>query len=141
MSEDRIFLDTNILVHAFDRSDERRNRVARGLLERAFTSRDCWISVQVLREFYVVVTRKVAHPLTADVAGEIVRDLAQIPVVEETNDLVLAGINVHRRNGISPWDGLIVASAVASRCAVLLSEDMNHGQTLDGVRIQNPFLN
>jgi predicted nucleic acid-binding protein len=141
MSEGRAFLDTNVLVYAFDASAGYRHEVARTLLEAAFSSsRGHWVSVQVLREFYVVVTRKVATPLSQDEAEDIVRDPCFLPVVEETADIVMAGLAIHRRHGLSPWDGLIVAAAAAVGCETLLSEDLNHGQVIEGVRVVNPFL-
>jgi len=140
MSESRSFLDTNVLVYALDRSAGHRHEVARTLLETAFSSRQHWISVQVLREFYVVATRKVATPLSQNEAEDIVRDLCHLPVVEETADIVLAGLAIHRRYGLSPWDGLIVAAAAAAGCSTLLSEDLSHGQVMSGVQITNPFL-
>ena len=133
------FLDTNILVYAYDKHEPAKQKVARGILETAFQEENAVISSQVLSEFFVVVTRKIATPFTAEEAGNLISLFRNLPVVEIGGDLVEAAVAVHQRHNISFWDGLIVAAARLQGCKRLLTEDMQSGQTVDGLEIVNPF--
>lgn len=97
------------------------------------------ISAQVLSEFYVTVTRKLPSPLPDDAAQEAVEALAENPTVPIDASLVRSAVGISKGVGISYWDGLIVAAAAAGGCERLLSEDLNAGQQIAGVRTENPF--
>ena len=134
---ERVFLDTNVLVYADDLdAGDKRDR-ARELLRTALTGGTGVISTQVLQEFFSVTTRKLG--VDPAVARRKVELLAAMDVVRVDVDLILGAIDLHRLHALSFWDALVVRSAVAAGCGRLLSEDMQDGQVFDGVRIENPF--
>jgi predicted nucleic acid-binding protein len=135
----REFVDANVLVYAFDSSATSKQHAARRLLERLWESRSGCLSVQVLQEFFVTVTRKVASPLPVEEATSRVREFAAWRVFSPTADDVLAAIGLHARSNIAFWDAMIVLAAAESACDVLWTEDLSDGQVLQGVRIRNPF--
>jgi predicted nucleic acid-binding protein len=139
MSGNRRFVDTNILVYAHDTSAGGKQERARALVEQLWNSREGCLSVQILQEFFVTVTRKIPKPLDAATAKELVADLSRWYVHVPSADDVLGAIGLHQRTGISFWDAMIVCSAVEIGCGVIYSEDLNHGQLYDGTRIENPF--
>ena len=141
MSADRprAFVDANVLVYAFDSSAGQKKAVAEGLLAELWESGAGCLSVQVLQEFFVTVTRKVATPLPVDEAAERIRELSAWKVFAPTADDVLEAIALHRRAGLSFWDAMIVHAAAESGCDVLWTEDLNEGEVIRGVTIQNPF--
>ncbi len=138
MSAERAFLDTNVLVYVFDHDEPEKAQVAKELLEQAKAD-ELALSAQVLGEFYVTVTRKLKPPLDAPLAAQAIEWLSQLQVVALDSALVKAGAEISHSSQISYWDGLIVASAVASGCTRVLTEDLNDGQVIGGVRIENPF--
>ena len=129
----RPFLDTNILIYAFAADDPRSD------LAEALVAAGGVISVQVLNEFVNVSRRKLGREW-ADIenAVGVLRDLldAPIPLTVELHD---AAIALARDHGFAFYDALIVAAASQSGCVTLYSEDMQHGQTIDGLTIRNPF--
>lgn len=137
----REFVDANILVYAFDSSAGRKQQAAQVLLERLWESNAGCLSVQVLQEFFVAVTRKVAKPLAPDDATARVREFSAWRVFAPKADDVLAAIGLHTRAKIAFWDAMIVLAAAESGCDVLWTEDLADGQLLRGVRIRNPFMN
>ena len=139
MSGSRQFVDTNILLYAHDSSAGVKGDQARALVEQLWESREGCLSVQVLQEFFVNVTRKIAKPLDAETAKEIVADLSRWHVHVPAADDVLGAIDIHQRTGISFWDSMIVRSAAEMGCTVLFSEDLNAGQEYSGVRVENPL--
>jgi predicted nucleic acid-binding protein len=140
MSGNRRFVDTNVLVYAHDESAGGKRDQARALVGQLWESRDGCLSVQVLQEFFVTVTRKIAKPLNTEAAREIVADYARWYLHVPAADDVLAAIGIHQRAGISFWDAMIVRSAAEIGCGVLYSEDLNAGQEYSGIRVENPFL-
>jgi predicted nucleic acid-binding protein len=95
--------------------------------------------VQVLQEFFVTVTRKVATPLPVEEAAERIRELSAWKVFAPTSDDVLEAVALHRRTGVSFWDAMIANAAAELGCDVLWTEDMNEGEIIRGVTIRNPF--
>ena len=136
---EREFVDANVLVYAFDSSAGPKQQIAARLLDRLWESGTGCLSIQVLQEFFVTVTRKVPKPLSVDDATGRVRELAAWKVFSPTADDVLAAINVHRHARIGFWDAMIVVAAAESGCDVLWTEDLTNGQLVRGVRIRNPF--
>ncbi len=134
------FLDTNILVYAYDSNDQGKQQIARQLLENAIIEENAAISAQVLGEFFVVVTRKIAVPLTSEEAGQLLAIFRKLPVIEIDGELVDSAVDIHQRYGVSYWDGLIIAAARQHGCNRVLSEDLQAGQKIDGVEIVNPFV-
>jgi predicted nucleic acid-binding protein len=135
----REFVDANVLVYALDASAGLKQKAAEKLLERLWETGSGCLSVQVLQEFFVTVTRKVARPLPAQDALSRIRELAVWSVFTPTTDDVIAAIGLHTQARISVWDAMIVVAAAESGCDVLWTEDLTDGQVLRGVRIQNPF--
>ena len=134
------FIDTNILVYALDRSAGAKHTIAAQLI------RDCWenetghLSIQVLQEFFVTVTRKIATPLDHQTVRQIMADLAQWSVHSpEVGDLLQA-IDFIERYQLSFWDAMIVQSAACLGCKHLISEDFNHEQVYGDVQVVNPFM-
>ena len=134
-----VFLDTNVLIYAaLEAADEegfKRER-ARALLKRD----DVALSIQVLQEFVNQVTHpRRPHPLSWDTTIAHVEVLRQFPVQETTLGLLEHGIDLARRHNFSFWDAMIVAAAIAQGCDTLYSEDLQHGRTIEGLRIVDPF--
>jgi predicted nucleic acid-binding protein len=98
------------------------------------------LSTQVLQEFYVAVTRKLAPALAPETAYHAVRDLATLPLVLVDAGMVLAAIQGGQEHQLSFWDSLIVRAAVEGGAGVLYSEDFQHGRDFGGLRVENPFL-
>lgn len=139
MSE-RSFVDTNILVYAHDSSAGIKHTVARELVERLWEERSAAISTQVLQELYVRLRRQATRPLARSRAVAVIEDYLAWSVVVNDEKSILRALELERANRISFWDALIVQAAIASRAAVLLSEDLNDGQRFEGVEVRNPFL-
>ena len=133
----RSFVDTNVLVYAFDDADPRKRDRARAVLNDG--SATLIISSQVVGEFYVVVTRRLATPLTPDAARAAVGELLKLPVVPIDGELTRAAVATSQAAPLSYWDALIVEAAVASRCDRVLTEDLSAGAEIRSVRIENPF--
>jgi predicted nucleic acid-binding protein len=141
MSEPRNlqFVDTNILIYAHDLSAGQKHTRARELLQSLWQSEEGCLSIQVLQEFYVNVTRKVAKPLVPAMAAEIITDLSVWQVHRPGVDDVLDAIRLQSRYTVSFWDAMIIASAIQLECQALWSEDLNPGQTYEGVTVSSPF--
>lgn len=133
------FVDTNILLYAYDTAAGLRHDRAADLVGRLWSERRGAISVQVLQEFFVNATRTVAGPLTPEAAVDRLRSLSQWRVHLPLADDVVAAASLSHRHQLSFWDAMIVRSAAELRCGVLWSEDLNDGQVVEGVRLQNPF--
>jgi predicted nucleic acid-binding protein len=133
------FVDTNILVYAYDSSSPEKKQVASRLLMALWENRTACLSVQVLQEFYVTMTRKVPAPITSEIAAELIRDLAVWNVHSPDSGDILAAIEIQQQHQLSFWDAMILQSAAALGCRVLWSEDLNDGQVIQGVQIRNPF--
>lgn len=133
----RRFLDTNVLLYADDlEAGEKRSR-AREILRAAMESGDGVVSTQVLQEFFVISTRKLGVDPAA--ARRKIALIATMDLVRVDLDLILTAIDLHRLHGLSFWDALIVRAASLAGCGLLLTEDLQHGRVVDGVRIENPF--
>jgi predicted nucleic acid-binding protein len=135
----REFVDANVLVYAFDSSAGDKKDVAEDLLARLWTSGAGCLSVQVLQEFFVTITTKVPQLLPVDDATERVRELATWKVFSPKADDVLGAISIQKESKLKFWDAMVVRAAVELGCGVLWTEDLNDGQIIKTVRIQNPF--
>ena len=135
----REFVDTNVLVYAFDASAGAKHTTAQDLLERLWNTGTGCLSVPVLQEFYVTVTCKVTQPLSMDDAAERLREFASWKVFAPTVTDVLAAVALQKQARLNFWDAMVVEAASESGCDVLWTEDLNDGQLLRGVRIRNPF--
>lgn len=135
----RTFIDTNILVYSVDESPAEKAKHARALELLAARPEDLVVSTQVLQEFYVVTTRKLKNPLSEEIAARAVKGVARLDVVSVDVPLVLAAVDTSRMVQLSFWDALIIEAASRAGCDRVLSEDLNAGQAIRGVRIENPF--
>jgi predicted nucleic acid-binding protein len=135
----REFVDANVLVYAFDPSAKPKQAAAARLLERLWASGTGCLSVQVLQEFFVTVTRKVARPLSSDEAADRVREFATWKVFAPAAADVVAAIALHKHAQINFWDAMVVQAAAELGCDVLWTEDLSDKQVLRGVRIRDPF--
>ncbi len=133
------FIDTNILIYAYDRSAGSKHFIAAQIIK------DCWenetgcLSIQVLQEFFVNVTRKIISPLDHNSARQLVADLGQWRVqMPEVKD-ILQAVDFQQRYQISFWEAMVVQSAIRLGCKQLLSEDLNDGQKFGDVQVINPF--
>jgi predicted nucleic acid-binding protein len=133
----RVFLDSNVLVYAQDAGSPKKQRVSRDLITRLARDADGVISTQVLQEFYVAATRKLGVPPLA--AKGILKTFAVFETVQVSPALIQEAVDGSILNQLSFWDALILAAAAAAGCGVVLSEDLNPGQVILGVRVQNPF--
>ena len=131
------FLDTNVLVYAVSSAptDAAKKEKALELIERA----DFGLSAQVLQEFYVTVTRKIAKALAPDSAVALLDEFKVFPTVQVDYALIVSGIEISLAYGISYWDGTIIAAAATLGAPVLMTEDLNDGQVYGAVRVVNPF--
>lgn len=134
------FVDSNVLVYAHDASaGDKRDRCVQ-LLERLLEEQAGRLSTQVLMEFVVVVTRKIPRPLSLPAAAEIVEDFGAWPVFSPRVADITEAAGVAQRYRIHFWDAMIVVAAKAHGAGLLWSEDLNHGQEYEGVRVVNPFV-
>ena len=136
---DKVFVDTNVLVYAHDLDAGERHDIAVRLVSELWESRTAVISTQVLQEFYVNATRKIPSPLPRSTAREIIRtysswqtELIGTPEIETASEL-------EEQHQLSFRDALIVTTARKGGASRVLTEDMNPGQIISGVRIENPF--
>jgi predicted nucleic acid-binding protein len=137
----RVFFDTNILVYLFDSDAAEKKELACARFEADAAAGRVLLSTQVLQEFYVTVTRKLAVPLEPETAEAAVRNFSTLPIVGVDAERILAAIIRSRRLQLSFWDALIIEAALIGGADRLLTEDMQHGMRIDGLQIENPFLN
>lgn len=133
----RRFLDTNVLIYADDLEAGAKHDRARGIVAEVLSSGEGVVSTQVLQEFFVIVTGKLGVDVA--IARRKVELLAAMDVVGIDLDLILAAIDLRRLHSISFWDALILRAAAVAGCGVLLTEDLQDGQLIGGVRVENPF--
>ena len=133
------FVDTNVLIYAEDRDAGERHQIARDLIVELWNTRTGVVSVQVLQEFFVNITRKPKKPLSAARALEIVKEYLTWEVVENSPALLLASIGLHQKAQLSFWDAAVVQAALEADCSRLYTEDLNAGQRFGKLVLENPF--
>lgn len=131
------FVDTNVVVYAFDTAHPEKQKTAIAVLE---SHSRLVISTQVLLEVWWVLTRRLAQPLAEDAASEVIDQLCRLPVVNADVEMVRRAIATCRRFDLAVWDAMIVEAARSAGCRLLLSEDLQAGQTFEGLTVENPFL-
>ena len=134
----RSFFDTNVLVYADDKAAPVKQRRALELVAEHRRAGTGVLSLQVLQEYFVTVTRKLQ--VDARIARRKVELLAEFDVAAPELADIRAAIDLHRLHGLSFWDALVVRSAKQAGCSVLLTEDFQHGREMEGLRIVNPFV-
>jgi predicted nucleic acid-binding protein len=139
MSDDKIFVDTNILVYGHDKDAGQKHQIAQNLLADLWNHRSGVLSIQVLQEFYVTLTRKVLHPLSPSTVRNLIRDYISWQV--EVNDTlsILNASRIEENYRISFWDALIVSAASKAKVSKILTEDLQPGRVIEGILLENPF--
>ncbi|OGH56911.1 MAG: hypothetical protein A3G34_15985 [Candidatus Lindowbacteria bacterium RIFCSPLOWO2_12_FULL_62_27] len=137
-TSDRAFLDTNILIYAFDQADRVKQKTAAALVEHAF-AHDYWISTQVLHEFYWNVTRKISTPLDPATAKTRVLRFAHLHHVDNLVEDIGPALTLKDSRNMNFWDALIIHAATRLSCRVVYSEDLKDGEEFDRTTVVNPF--
>lgn len=139
MPENKIFIDTNILVYAFDISAKEKHEIAQKILVDLWNSSLGIISTQVLQEFFIIATKKLPKPLDIKLTQEIISDLLKWDVIINDGESILEAIKIHTKYHFSFWDSMIIQAALKSDATLLFSEDLRDGQIIAHVKIKNPF--
>jgi predicted nucleic acid-binding protein len=139
MPEDKIFIDTNIMIYAYDVSAEEKHQIACHILSDLWNSGLGVLSTQVLQEFFVNIVQKIQRPIDQKFAKEIVKDFLRWQVVVNNGESILDAIDICDKYGYSFWDSMIIEAAIKGGAVFLMSEDLQHGQVISGVTISNPF--
>ncbi len=135
------FVDTNILIYAYDPTNPIKHDRARSLLERLWTNRAGRISIQVMQEFFNISTKKIPSPLSPEQSLVILRQLANWPVYSPGPEDVIAAVELTKSVSVSFWDAMILVAAHGSGSEKLWTEDLNDGESILEVEIRNPFQN
>lgn len=136
---DRVFVDTNVFVYWLDAGHPAKRAVAEERIRLLWTQQNGRTSMQVLNELYVTLTRKLKSRLNDEEAWDAVSALFAWDPLPPGRDVLVRAREIQTRYRIGWWDSLIVAAAQTQDCAVLLSEDLQHGMNFGGVTVQNPF--
>jgi predicted nucleic acid-binding protein len=136
---DKIFIDTNVLIYAHDVDAPGKHEVAKGVLKELWGERTGALSMQVLQEFYMNVTRKIKRPISRASARAIISSY-EIWCAESVPADISTAFRIEDEAQIGFWDALIVAAALRAGASQILSEDLNAGQTIAGIRVVNPFM-
>lgn len=137
---DRIFIDTNLLIYAFDTKNLQKQTIAKRLLKSFFDKDGYFISTQVVNEFCYAALRKFCPPLGNEVLREFVSSLPSFKIVHVGRDITLAALSLMDKYSLSYWDSLITATAIANNCTLLHTEDLQDGLVIEkSLRVANPF--
>ncbi len=134
-----IFLDTNILVYAYDLDEKSKRQTAKAILVDCWNNRSGIISTQVLQEFYVTLTRKLSSKLPATEARAVIRDFFPWSIYQIAPTDIAEASEIEDQYGYTFWDSLVITAARNASAEVLYSEDMQDGQKLGDLKIINPF--
>jgi len=135
----RAFLDTNVIVYSFDNRDPRKQEKALSILNMFFTQDCYYISTQIVQEFCNVALTKMHSRMDLSTVREFIGTFPEQRVCDIDMSTIDYALHVKDSFGYSFWDSLVLASAVRAGCSMLYTEDMSHGQVIEGVTIQNPF--
>jgi predicted nucleic acid-binding protein len=138
---DKFFLDTNLFVYLFDQSAPTKAMISRKLMNVALDSGKGIISYQVVQEFFNVARRRFAEPMRPDQAEQLLSTMFhRLWTVQPSSALYLRALRLLDRFHLQWYDAVIVAGAIEGECRILYTEDLQHGQEIDGLEVQNPFL-
>lgn len=135
----KTFVDTNILLYAYHRDAGNKHEKAKAVLAELWENNNGTISAQVLQEFYVNLTRKVASPLSPKEAMELVAQFLHWEVIPIQGGMVTEAAALGEKYKINFWDAMIVVAAQRTGSKIILSEDLQSGMKFEGVVVQNPF--
>nr|WP_052478558.1 PIN domain-containing protein [Kibdelosporangium sp. MJ126-NF4]CEL19029.1 hypothetical protein [Kibdelosporangium sp. MJ126-NF4]CTQ95169.1 hypothetical protein [Kibdelosporangium sp. MJ126-NF4] len=133
-----VFIDTNVLIYAHDGEDQTKNEIARATLDKLWNTDTGALSTQVLQEFYSVATRKLSYSPTR--AREVISAYGEWCAMDTDTQLLVTASVLSERYQLNWWDALIIEAALRSGATTLLTEDMQHGQTIGALTIRNPFV-
>ncbi len=136
---EKAFVDTNILVYAHDLDGTGKRKIAQKTLSDLWENGTGTISIQVLHEFYVTVTRKIPKPISIAIARGIIENYLTWPLIMNDEKTMMHATEIEERYRLSFWDALILAAACRAKSEILLTEDLSHDQEIEGIRIVNPF--
>ncbi len=134
----KIFIDTNVLVYTLDSHDPEKQKKCRDILKLLAKGNRIVISTQVMQEFYVVATKKLG--VDGLTAKDILHSFLKFEIVIVSPELIDRAIDSQIINRLSFWDALIVSAAESACCDKVWTEDLNHGQIIQGVKIENPLV-
>jgi predicted nucleic acid-binding protein len=140
MAENKSFVDTNIIVYAYDITAGEKHTTAKKVIMNLWRSGRGLVSTQIIQELYVTLTRKIPRPLKTAQANEIIEDTLTWDLVVNDGESTLQAIALETQEKLSFWDALVIVAAARGGAETLLSEDLPAGRTIAGVRIVNPLL-
>ena len=135
----KVFLDTNILVYTVDKKDLGKHEESRNLVRRISSDHLPVISTQVLQEFYNAITSKMK--IDKIVAKNVLHSYRNMEIISADLSLIEQAVDISILFQLSFWDSLILAAAEQSNCSLVVTEDLNDGQMIRGMKIVNPFKN
>jgi predicted nucleic acid-binding protein len=137
----RFFLDTNIFVYSFDRSSAAKNQLAEQLIRQAVSTRKGIVSYQVVQEFFNLALRRFAQPMTVPEAEQYLSAVFRpLLAIQSSPALISEALRLTAKHRLSWYDSLNVAAATEGGCGILYSEDLQHGQRIGDLMIENPFV-
>jgi predicted nucleic acid-binding protein len=136
----RVFLDANILIYAHDRDAGEKHAIALEIVKDLWEKREGVLSNQILQELYVGLTKKILKTIARSEARELLRAYICWSIKEITPLSIIRATEIEEKYGISFWDALVIVAAYEAKCEKILTEDLNSGQVIEGVLIENPFL-
>ena len=139
--KDDVFFDTNVIVYLFDKSEDRKHKIAKTLFQEGLRKYNSFISVQVINEFIVIASQKIKKPLLLNEVKKIAEFLSDTLNVRPLEFATcMSAIKVKNKYNLSFWDSLVISSALESECKVLYTEDLQDGLMInDKLTIKNPF--
>jgi predicted nucleic acid-binding protein len=140
MRGNKIFLDTNIIVYAFDFSAKKKHEIAKQILIDLWNSGRGLLSTQVLQEFYVTVTQKIPKPLDRKLAIQTIKDLLHWDVVINDGDAIIDAIEIQTKHKFTFWDAMIIQAAFKGGAELIFSENLGSSRKIQGVTLKNPFV-
>ncbi|MEQ8553628.1 MAG: PIN domain-containing protein [Cyclobacteriaceae bacterium] len=133
----KVFIDTNVLVYLFSNTEDDKRKKCKELI-RTYSSEYILVwSTQIVQEFYVVMTTKLRRQ--PQEVKLLLNNFSEFELVINNLDMIEQAMDIQVINQLSFWDSLVISAANTSRCQILLSEDLNHNQVIQGIKIQNPF--
>ena len=135
----KYFVDTNILIYLFSKDENEKREACKTFLQKAGMEDILVISTQVMSEFAVVMLRKYNMPPSH--LKSILEDFSTFEVVMLTPEIVKKAVDIHVLNQLSYWDSQVVSAALSANCTAIISEDLHHGQKIEGIEVINPMAN
>ena len=139
MNGDKVFVDTNVLVYAYDLDAGRKHQLALEIMKDLWRSGCGLLSTQTIQEFFVTITKKISVPVDVSFARETIKRLSKWDTVIINVDTIIEATELQERYKYSFWDSLVVAAALAGGAKTILSEDLSDKQIIKEITIKNPF--